>query len=76
MFSGPRADYDITPNLNRTRMTVVHARGAATDGTDIVQNVERLQFADQIVTIRPVASLLPDRAFAGGWWGRRALLRR
>jgi Ca2+-binding RTX toxin-like protein len=63
VFSGPLGDYDITPNLNRTRMTVVHARGTGADGTDIVQNVERLQFTDQVVTIRPVAALSPDRTF-------------
>jgi hypothetical protein len=46
-------------------MTITHARGAATDGTDSVRNVERLQFSDQIVTIRPVAALTPaTRTFA------------
>jgi Ca2+-binding RTX toxin-like protein len=65
VFSGPRADYDVTPSLNTTRMTITHARGAATDGTDSVRNVERLQFSDQIVTIRPVAALTPaTRTFA------------
>ncbi|MEA2246721.1 MAG: hypothetical protein QOH46_1250, partial [Solirubrobacteraceae bacterium] len=65
VFSGPRADYDITPNLNRTRMTIVHARGTALDGTDSVRNVERLVFSDQTVTIGPVAVLAPlSRTFA------------
>jgi hypothetical protein len=59
VFSGPRADYDFTPNINRTQMTVVHARGTQLDGTDIVRNVERLTFADQTVLIAPVASLAP-----------------
>ena len=27
VFSGPRADYDITPNINGTLMTIAHARG-------------------------------------------------
>jgi Ca2+-binding RTX toxin-like protein len=64
VFSGPRADYDITPNLNTTKMTIVHARGAATDGTDIVTHVERLVFSDQSITIAPVAALSPNRTFA------------
>ncbi len=65
VFSGPRADYDITPNLNRTRMTIVHARGTALDGTDSVRNVERLVFSDQTVNLGPVAVLAPlSRTFA------------
>jgi Ca2+-binding RTX toxin-like protein len=64
VFSGPRADYDITPNINSTRMTIAHVRGAATDGTDIVTNVERLVFSDQTITIAPVAALSPNRTFA------------
>jgi Ca2+-binding RTX toxin-like protein len=64
VFSGPRADYDITPNINSTRMTIVHARGTALDGTDSVRNVERLVFSDQTVGIVPVAALAPDRTFA------------
>ena len=40
VFSGPRADYDFTPNADS--MTVVHARGTTLDGTDTVDNVERL----------------------------------
>ncbi len=49
LFSGPRADYDITPGPDG--VTVNHARGLATDGVDRVRNVERLQFADQTVTL-------------------------
>jgi Ca2+-binding RTX toxin-like protein len=64
VFSGPRADYDITPNVNSTRMTVVHARGTALDGTDSVRNVERLVFADETVVVTPAATLAPDRTFA------------
>jgi Ca2+-binding RTX toxin-like protein len=64
VFSGPRADYDITPNINSTRMTVVHARGTALDGTDSVRNVERLVFADDTVVVNPGATLAPDRTFA------------
>ncbi len=32
-------------------MIVTHARGTATDGADRLRNVERLQFADQTVTV-------------------------
>ena len=49
LFSGPRADYDITFAGNR--VTVTHARGGATDGTDTVTNVERLRFTDETVAV-------------------------
>ncbi len=49
LFSGPRADYDITPGPNG--VIVTHARGLATDGEDRLRNVERLQFTDQTVTV-------------------------
>ena len=49
VFSGPRADYDITTLGAVT--TVVHARGAASDGTDTITNVELLQFTDQAVAL-------------------------
>ena len=64
VFSGPRADYDITPNINGTLMTITHARGAATDGTDTVRNVENLRFSDDAVSTGPSATLAPDRTFA------------
>ena len=50
LFSGPAADYDITPQPDGS-VTVDHARGAATDGIDTLRNVERVQFADQSVTV-------------------------
>jgi hypothetical protein len=53
VFSGNRADYDFVPGPSTTKMTVVHARGTLTDGTDTVRNVERLQFADQTLVIDP-----------------------
>ena len=49
LFSGPRADYDIT--FANNRVTVTHARGGATDGTDIISNVEQLQFTDALVAL-------------------------
>ena len=58
VFSGPRDDYDITPNINGTLMTITHARGAATDGTDTVRNVENLRFSDDRC---PPVRLRPSR---------------
>ncbi|MCW2960378.1 MAG: heme peroxidase [Thermoleophilia bacterium] len=64
VFSGPRADYDITPNLNRTLMTVNHARGTASDGVDTLRNIEQLRFSDQTLSIAPVAVFAPNLTFA------------
>ncbi len=56
VFSGPRADYDITVNVGS--LTVRHARGnglsldpALNNGTDTLRNVELLQFADQTIGV-------------------------
>ena len=61
LFTGPRADYDIT--VVGDAMIVDHARGAGAgggggggggggdNGTDTVRNVERFQFADQTVSL-------------------------
>lgn len=46
VFSGPPADYDIS--VANGILTVVHARGAATDGTDTLRNIERLAFCNAI----------------------------
>jgi Ca2+-binding RTX toxin-like protein len=51
VFSGPLADYDVVPNPDDGTTTVIHARGAATDGTDTLRNIERLEFSDQTVVI-------------------------
>ncbi|MBK6852025.1 MAG: heme peroxidase [Burkholderiales bacterium] len=47
VFTGNFADYTITVNTDGTR-TVTDNVG--TDGTDLIRNVERLQFADQLFT--------------------------
>jgi hypothetical protein len=60
VFSGPLADYDITPF--GAGLKVAHVRGAATDGTDTIYNVEQLRFADQTVS---VASILNPTPTAG-----------
>jgi Ca2+-binding RTX toxin-like protein len=50
VFSGARAEYDIDFNADGT-ITVSHVDGLATDGTDTVRNVERLEFADQTISL-------------------------
>jgi len=57
VFSGPRADYDIT--FNTGSVTVNHARGTATDGIDTLFNIEQLRFADQTVSLVPVLTATP-----------------
>ncbi len=59
VFSGPLAAYQVTRNANGT-IRVFHAAGVgkfkspANDGTDILRNIEQLQFADQIVNAAAV----------------------
>jgi Ca2+-binding RTX toxin-like protein len=51
VFSGARAEYDITFNPDGT-VLVAHTGGLATDGTDTVRNVERLEFTDQTISLQ------------------------
>lgn len=51
VFSDVLANYDIEPNLSTQEMTITHVGGTATDGSDTVRNIERLQFADQLVQV-------------------------
>ncbi|RYE88224.1 MAG: hypothetical protein EOP19_02055, partial [Hyphomicrobiales bacterium] len=53
VFSGNRAAYSI--NMTGGVVTVVHNGGGA-DGTDTLNGVERLQFANEVVTIGNVAA--------------------
>jgi methionine-rich copper-binding protein CopC len=62
VFSGPRADYDVTPTA--TGLTVDHARGTQADGIDTLWNVERLQFSDEVVTVRPTVTVTTPAANA------------
>jgi Ca2+-binding RTX toxin-like protein len=55
VFSGPRANYTITPNLNTTKMVVTDNVGL--DGVDTLYGIEKLQFTDGIVSIIPSGSL-------------------
>ncbi|HET6918595.1 MAG TPA: Ig-like domain-containing protein, partial [Jiangellaceae bacterium] len=63
LFSGLRAEYDITFGTNG--ITVTHARGGATDGTDTVRNVEALKFADETVAVLAPAAPTNVVATAG-----------
>ena len=65
VFSGPRADYDLTFAGGVT--TVTHARGTAADGTDRVTRVEALQFTDQTLqlAVPPAPGILPATAGSG-----------
>ncbi|MBY3259867.1 hypothetical protein HFO09_09015 [Rhizobium laguerreae] len=47
-YAGNRADYLITDNGDGS-LTVADLRGGAPDGTDVVRDIELLQFADRIV---------------------------
>jgi hypothetical protein len=57
VFSGPQTDYDITQSGGV--ITVVHARGAATDGTDTLRNIENLRFGGITGTDVAIAPTAP-----------------
>jgi len=66
VFSGPLADYSIQLNLNDT-LTVVHVAGKgnfkapSNDGTDILRNIEQLQFQDVTIPApKPARNLVPN----------------
>ena len=68
VYSDAIASYDIINNLDGT-YTVAHARGTQTDGTDTLRNIERLSFADQLLSIVQVAAtgtVIHRRHHAGG----------
>jgi Ca2+-binding RTX toxin-like protein len=54
VFSGPQTDYDITQRDDGS-VTVAHTRGAATDGTDTLRNIETLRFGGLTGTDVPLA---------------------
>ncbi|QQR40398.1 peroxidase family protein [Devosia rhizoryzae] len=45
LYSDVRANYSFSANADGT-LVVTHAGGLATDGTDMLRNIERLQFSD------------------------------
>ncbi|MBA4094578.1 MAG: heme peroxidase, partial [Candidatus Accumulibacter sp.] len=50
VYSDLRANYDVTRNDDGT-WNVAHLRGTATDGTDLIRNIERLQFSDRTMNL-------------------------
>ncbi|MFZ6048589.1 peroxidase family protein [Pseudomonas sp. CR3202] len=50
VFSDARQNYQVTQNDDGT-WTVAHTAGTQADGTDLLRNIERLQFADQTEVI-------------------------
>ncbi len=63
VFSGARADYDITTVAGA--LTVTHARGTAIDGTDTLRGIEALKFSDGVVTLALPAVMAAPTALAG-----------
>jgi Ca2+-binding RTX toxin-like protein len=63
VFSGASTEYDVTSNA--AGVTVAHTGGLATDGTDRLRGVERLQFTDETVTIATPAAPGIGTATAG-----------
>ncbi|MFI0377516.1 MAG: DUF4347 domain-containing protein, partial [Candidatus Thiodiazotropha sp.] len=60
VFSGNRADYDITWYAGTSELVVSDTRGGSPDGTDTLINIEELQFADQTVTITDPSAQFND----------------
>jgi Ca2+-binding RTX toxin-like protein len=52
IFSEDAANYDVTANADGST-SVRHARGSMDDGTDILRNIEQMQFADELVVLDP-----------------------
>ena len=46
VYTGARADYDISYDASTGNLTVRDRRAGAPDGTDVLRNVETIQFAD------------------------------
>ncbi len=59
VFSGPRANYSITPNFNSTEMVVTDISAVPIDGADTVRGVEKLQFSDVTISVVPSGTLSP-----------------
>ena len=57
VFSGPRSEYTISALADGVR--VAHTGGTGADGTDIVKNVEFLQFTDVLVSVGAIGANNP-----------------
>ena len=49
IYSGNCTDYDITRDEATGAITIAHIRGAMTDGSDTLNNVEKAQFKDTTI---------------------------
>ncbi len=59
VYAGARADYDIAYDASTGNLTLRDRRAGAPDGTDVLRNVETIQFADGALNAR---ALMPFRS--------------
>jgi hypothetical protein len=50
IFAGLSTDYKLSANSDGS-WTISHLSGGTSDGSDVIQNIERLQFADHTLTL-------------------------
>ena len=62
VFSGPRANYQIGEPDAEGRRVIIDTVG--TDGVDIIRNIERLQFADEVVDLVNTGNTPPEGQLA------------
>ena len=62
VFSGPRANYQIGEPDAEGRRVIIDTVG--TDGVDIIRNIERLQFADEVVDLVDTGNSPPEGQLA------------
>jgi Ca2+-binding RTX toxin-like protein len=58
LFTEAAANYEVTGNADGT-ITVAHARGSQSDGTDILHAIEQAQFSDGLVALNADAAAAP-----------------
>jgi hypothetical protein len=59
VFSGDRSDYTVTDNGNGIWTVTDNRNSGSSDGVDTVENIEKLQFADQVMDIGGAANQPP-----------------
>src|SRR5262249_44491161 len=65
VYSGAVEDYEVTFSATAHTFTVADQRQGAPDGTDIIQNIEKLQFADGTINLSMGPSNSPPIAQDG-----------
>ncbi|MEL0587155.1 MAG: tandem-95 repeat protein [Candidatus Thiodiazotropha sp. (ex. Lucinoma kazani)] len=60
VFTGNRADYNITWYAGTSELVVTDTRSGSPDGTDTIVNVEKMQFSDQTITITDPSAQFND----------------